>query len=457
MKIRRSFGAALAVTMAVAVLASCATAPGGGTSGGSEASPSAAGSVISQAPVEGATELSLWTFVELHAKFYQTMAEKWNQANPNEKVTVNVNVLPYDDMHNKLQIALTSGQGAPDIADIEAGKFPQFVQGTPALLDLTPYAEPYKKDIVQARLDLFSNQGKLYGIDFHVGTTVAFYNTELLKSAGIDYTTIKTWDDYKAAGAKYYQKTGKYLGTVDTSALWQANLLMGQLGGEYIGADGKVNINSPQLAQALEILKGLKDANAVAVPPGGQPDTEEAYGAYNNGDFAAAIMPFWFTSRYLAYLPNFTGKIAIAPAPVIDGAKVATVGGGGTGTAVVAKGPRADLAARFVAWAKLSKQGNIETWNQLGFDPLNTTVWSDKSITNNPDNAFVQYFQNNPFEPLLKVKDSIGHLQSLSNVAMPSVNNTFTTTTLNDIFENGVAIPDALGQAQSDLKNELGQ
>ncbi|MGC3994515.1 MAG: extracellular solute-binding protein [Propionicimonas sp.] len=452
MKMRKPFGVALAVAMAVSAFAGCATATSGG-----EASPSAEGSVISQAPVEGATELSLWTFVELHAKFYQSMAEKWNAANPNEKITVNVNVLPYDDMHNKLQIALTSGQGAPDIADIEAGKFPQFVQGTPALLDLTSYAEQYKKDIVQARLDLFSSQGKLYGIDFHVGTTVAFYNTELLESAGIDYKTIKTWDDYKAAGAKYYEKTGKHLGTVDTSALWQTNLLMGQLGGEYIGTDGKVNVDSPQLTKALEILKGLQDANAVAVPPGGQPDTEEAYGAYNNGDFAAAIMPFWFTSRYLAYMPDFKGKIAIAPAPVVDGAKVDTVGGGGTGTAVVAKGAHADLAARFVAWAKLSKEGNIETWNQLGFDPLNTTVWSDESITHNPDNSFVQYFENNPFDPLLEVKDSIGHLQSLSNVAMPSVNNTFGTTTLNDIFENGVSISDALGQAQSDLKNELGQ
>src|SRR5665647_3560608 len=69
------------------------------------------------------------------------------------------------------------------------GKFPQFVQGTPALLDLTPYAEPYKKDIVQARLDLFSKDGKIYGLDFHVGATVAFYNTALLDAAGIDYTT----------------------------------------------------------------------------------------------------------------------------------------------------------------------------------------------------------------------------------------------------------------------------
>lgn len=455
MKMRKPWATALTAGLAVLALAACSTANEGGE--GESAEPTDDTQVITQDAVEGATDLELWTFVELHGEFYTTLAEQWNEKNPDKKVRLSINVMPYDDMHNKLQIALTSGQGAPDISDIEAGKFPQFVQGTPALLDLTPYAEPYVDDIVKARLDLFSKDGALYGIDFHVGATVAFYNTELLEAAGIDYTTIKTWDDYRDAGAKYYEATGEYFGTVDTSSSWQEGLLLAQLGGEYFTDDGKVNLTSPELTEAFEILKGLQDANAAAVPPGGQPDTEEAFGAYNNGDFAAAVMPFWFTSRYLAYMPDFAGKIAIAPPPVVDDPVVVSVGGGGTGTAVVKDGPNAELAAEFLAWAKLGYEGNVDAWNVLGFDPLNTTVWEDESITHNPDNAFVQYFQNNPFDALLEIKDSIGHLTSFSNAAMPSVNNILNTTTQNDIFENGVPIADALAQAQADLENELGQ
>jgi len=449
MKLKKFAAAALAAGMAAFGLSACQTA-------GNQPAPEDTGSVITQAPVEGATELNLWTFVELHGKFYTTMAEQWNELHPDKKVQIKVNALPYDDMHNKLQIALTSGTGAPDIADIEAGKFPQFVIGTPALMDLTEAAAPYKDDIVQARLDLFSANGGLYGLDFHVGATVAFYNTELLEAAGIDYTTIKTWDDYRDAGAKYHEATGKYLGTVDTSAAWATGLLLAQLGGEYFDAEGKINLTSPEMTQAMEIFKGLQDAGAAAVPPGGQPDTGEAFGAYNNGDFAAAVMPFWFTSRYLAYMPDFAGKIAIAPPPTVPNPKSISVGGGGTGTAVVKDGPHADLAAEFVAWAKLSKEGNIETWNMLGFDPLNTDVWSDEAVTHNPDNEFVKYFKNNPFEPLLEIKDSIGHLQSFTNPGMPAVNNMLNTQTFNDMFENNVPIADALAQAQADLENELG-
>lgn len=450
MKLKKIAAVVLAAGMASLGLTACQTASS------SNSTPSAEGSTIEQAAVEGATKLNLWTFVELHGEFYTSMAEKWNEEHPDKKVQISVNVLPYDDMHNKLQIALTSGQGAPDIADIEASKFPQFVQGDPALMDLTKYAEPYKKDIVQARLDLFSKDKKVYGLDFHVGATVAFYNTELLDAAGIDYTTIKTWDDLKNAGVKYHEKTGKYLTTADTSAMWQTGLLMAQQGAEYFTADGKVNVNSPEMQKAIGVIKDLQDSGAAAVPPGGQPDTEEAYGSFNKGDFAAAIMPFWFTSRYLNYMPDAAGKIAIAKAPVLPNAKVDSVGGGGTGTAVVKGGENAELAAEFVAWAKLSHEGNVETWNKLGFDPLNTTVWTDEKVTHNPDNAFVKYFKNNPFDALLEIKDSIGHLQSLSNGGYPSVNNVFITTTLNDIFESGTPVAEALDQAQGDLTNELG-
>ena len=92
----------------------------------------------------------------------------------------------------------------------------------------------------------------------------------------------------------------------------------------------------------------------------------------------------------------------------------------------------------------------------LGFDPLNTEVWSDEAVTHNPDNEFVKYFKNNPFDPLLEIKDSIGHLTSFTNPGMPAVNNMLNTQTFNDMFENGVPVADALAQAQADLENELG-
>ena len=98
---------------------------------------------------------------------------------------------------------LESGEGAPDVVDIELGNFPAFTTGEIGLMDLTDAIEPYKDKVVESRLDLYGKDGKYYGFPTHVGTTVAFYNTEALEAAGIDYTAIKTWEDFKNAGVKY--------------------------------------------------------------------------------------------------------------------------------------------------------------------------------------------------------------------------------------------------------------
>ena len=64
-------------------------------------------------------KLTLWTFQELHTQLYKEMLETWN-ANPNNpKLDIDMQVYPYDDMHSKLTLALQSGEGAPDIVDIE--------------------------------------------------------------------------------------------------------------------------------------------------------------------------------------------------------------------------------------------------------------------------------------------------------------------------------------------------
>ena len=130
---------------------------------------------------ENGTEFEMWTFVELHAQFYQEMVEEWNKKNPDKTINLKMTVLPYGDMHTKLQSSLLAGKGAPDLCDIEVGQFPNFLKGVPQLEPLNDVVEPYKDSIVESRLNLYSKDGDMYGLPTHVGATVAFYNTESLE------------------------------------------------------------------------------------------------------------------------------------------------------------------------------------------------------------------------------------------------------------------------------------
>ena len=452
---KKVLAALLCAAMVGTTLAGCGSS---GSDSGSDDSAKQTGKKEMDVEGDDVTTLNVWTFIENHQDFYTDMAEKWNEENPDRKVKLVLSNMAYDDMHNKLSLALESGEGAPDVVDIELGKFPAFMTGNIGLKDLTDAIAPYKDNVVESRLDLYSKDGKYYGLPTHVGTTVAFYNTEALEAAGIDYTTIKTWDDFKEAGIKYHDATGKTFAAAETTAQWTLNLMLAQKGGSYLKEDGSLDVNNDKMVEVLQCMKDMQDAGALATIAGGQPDNEEAYPLFNDGEVAAAIMPFWQTSRYLSYMTDLSGKVAIAAPPVFgDNDAVKTIGGGGTGTAVVASGENADLAADVFAFIKLSDEANVEVWNVLGFDPVNTEVWTQTDITENPDNQYVKYFNTKPFDALLDVQDNIGLLDCYTDEKMPSINNVFTTQTLNDIFESDVDVKEALDEAQDTLENEFAE
>lgn len=440
----------LATTVAGSMFIGC-----GSKGSGEEASGTAEdeATVLTGGDASG-TELEMWTFVELHAQFYLDMAEAWNEANPDNTINLKMTVLPFGDMHNKLQSALLAGKGAPDLCDIEVGQFANFLKGEPQLETLNDVVSPYEANTVESRLNLYSKDGDVYGVPTHVGATVAFYNTELLESAGIDYTTIKTWDDFKAAGEKYYEATGNYLGTADTGSTWVLSLMLAEQGTDFTDDKGNPILDSKEMEKALTTLKELQDANVISTVAGGQPDTEEAFGEYNSGTFATAIMPMWYMSRFINYMPELSGKIAIAPAPVFEEGQPRSVGGGGTGTVVTKQSENADLAKEFIAYAKLSDEGNKKIWEDLGFDPCNTAIWTDQTITHDENNQYVQYFKNNPFDVLNEIKDEIGLIKGTTE-ASGDIGTTLCTTTLNSIFEDGEEVSEALKYAQEEVENAI--
>ncbi len=438
----------LAFVLAVSMMfgmSSCGA--GGGDSGGEQTN-----TALDATTDETATDMEMWVFVELHGQFYSDMLTRWNDDNPDKQININMTTYPYGDMHDKLTIAVQSGTGAPDMVDVEIGRFPNYLQGEVPFFDMTSYVDPYRDDIVPSRLSIYGQDGKNYGIPTHVGAAAIFYNTEILEAAGVDYTQIVTWDDYMEAGLKVVE-AGYIMGAAETNNTSTLNAMLAQQGSDLVDDAGNPQVNTPEAIKAMTMIRDLYNAGVDQTIPGGHVDTEEAYGVMNNGEYASAIRPLWFMSRYTNYMEDLAGKIAIAPIPVFEEGQPRSYGGGGTGTVVMNTSENAELAAEWLAWAKLSELGNEQIWNVLGFDPCNTSLWSDEELTHNPENVFVQYFANNPFDMLLEVQDEIEEVKAV--VASPVIGNVLGTTTLIDIIEYGVDPTEALNAAQEQIENEL--
>ncbi|TBL78972.1 ABC transporter substrate-binding protein [Paenibacillus thalictri] len=414
---KTSVTAVASVFLLASVLSGC----GGG------AEPSKGESAGAKKPVK----LSLWTFQDLHKKYYEKTAELWNKNNPDQPIELSVETYPNADMHNKLLIALQSGVGAPDIADININFFQNFLKGDIQLVELNKAIEPEKDKFIQSRFDIYSKGGKYYGIDFHVGATVVYYNKDLMDKAGVNVDNIKTWADYTEAGKKVVAATGKPMTAFEVTGQRPFWPMIVQRGSDYLDKSGNVILDNEINVKTLQAMKDMIVKDKIAVPmPGGNTGAEEFFTFMNKGGAASLIMPMWYMSRFLEYMPDLKGKILVRPMPIWENGNVRSAGMGGTGTSVTKQSKNQDAAVKFLAYAKLSKESNIRIWQELKFDPIRWDVWNDAELQK-PD----PYFNNEKiFNVLLNMKDEIKspNMSELSSASQDLVNSNVMFKSLKD-------------------------
>ncbi|WP_054860738.1 extracellular solute-binding protein [Gracilibacillus sp. JCM 18860] len=421
--------------------------------GGGDSSEEATETVTAGDDIEDATELKLWTFVELHNDFYMDAAERWNEENPDRPIKLTAETYPYDNMHNNLLLSLQSGKGAPDIADIEIGRFPNFLEGEPQLLAMNDYVEPEIDNFVKSRFEIYAKDGNYYGMPTHVGASVMYYNTEILEAAGVNADDIKTWDDFVEAGKKVVENTDAMMFNTFTGDYLPYFQMVSQQDSDFIDENGNITINREENIRALELLKQMQDEGIAEVGPGGEPHAEEFYAYMNDGGAVAISMPIWYMGRFTDYMTDLEGKMVVRPMPAFEEGGKRSAGMGGTGTVVTNQTEHPELAKEFLAYAKLSKEANIKLWTVLGFDPPRHDVWDDPAILE--DNKFFQFFGDDIFDTLNDIKDEINALNITEDT--PTIATELNTNTLNSVLRDGSqTAEEALNKAQEAVESQTG-
>lgn len=399
-----------------------------------------------------ATDLSFWTFQELHNQFMIDAVKSWNEQNPDRAINLTVEVYSYDELHSKLQIALQTGSGAPDLVDIEISKYANFLMGnTVPLVALNDVIEPEKDNLIMGRFENYAKDGQYYGIDYHVGATATYYNTEILEAAGVNIDDIKTWDDYVEAGKKVKSETGKYMMAVETTEHWSYYPLLVQKGSDFFTESGDVIIDNETNVEVLQWLHDRVYKDEIAVKaPGGFYHAEEFWAYFNEGNVASITMPLWYLGRFTDYMPDLAGKMAVRPMPVWEEGGANSAGMGGTGTSVTIQCEDQQLAKDFLFFSKISKEGAIKTWSVLGFDPLRKDLYDDPKMTE--PNKYTEYFGDNLFEVMLDTADSIGKIV-VTDDRFPNAVSTVQKNVMFRVLEENSQTPaEALTEAAEEIR-----
>lgn len=290
------------------------------------------------------------------------------------------------------------------MVDIEINRFANYIQASPPQLEpLNDELAPYMPNVVKARFDNYAKDGKYYGVDFHVGATVMYYNTEIMNAAGVDIDSIKTWADFAAAGRIVKARTGKYMTAYETTEHWSVYPMMNQRGSDVYGSDGSVTLDNATNAGIIQFMLDNVHSGIAVKAPGGFMHAEEWYGYMNQGEVAAILMPAWYMGRFTDYMPDLAGKIAIRPLPIFAEGDKRSAAMGGTGTAVTTQAKDTQLVKDFLVFAKLDRDQSIKTWTMLGFDPLRWDVWDDPVMKEK--NKYTDYFGDDIFSILYTIRD----------------------------------------------------
>lgn len=172
-------------------------------------------------------------------------------------------------MYEKAGVVLSSGQGVPDIMQLESDYVQTYAETYPQyFLDLKSLAP---KDI-DTKVDpskvstSYDTEGKLVSIAWDSGPVVVFYRADLFKEAGIDPNSITTYDEYIAAGKKFQEKfpNMKFLGNmfIQDDGVWRN--LMVQNNTYYLNRNGEVTISSPAAVESTKVLRSFLDEGIMA-------------------------------------------------------------------------------------------------------------------------------------------------------------------------------------------------
>jgi arabinooligosaccharide transport system substrate-binding protein len=387
----------LTVAAVVGLLAAATGCGGGG--GGGDSDTNLEGAAVQEMEADPNDpgeniELEFWTFVDNHANFLIQRAEEFNAQNDEYNILLRASTAEYAPMHDRLLIALQSGTGAPDLADIEIGRFATFMRGDIPLHPLTDVVDRHRSQLVEERLAPYQLDGVEYGIDYHLGAFVMYYNKDIMEEAGVDVDSIVNWDDYIEAGKQVVENTDAMMTSIETVAPMSVMGLMKQNGGGIYDQNNELILDSPANVEALQLISDMVHVHGIAEnPPGGEHHAPEYLEAFNSGQYASVWMPQWYMIRFTDLMPDTEGKILVRPLPEFEPGGFISTMGGGTGTAITNQidDDKLEAAKQFLEFAKLTYDAQVALWTDLGFDPFRDEVYDDPALAE-PD----PWFGNEP-------------------------------------------------------------
>ena len=314
-------------------------------------------------------EITIWDRSGDLYEVFDAVIDEFNEKYPG--ITVNHEAV---DINAKLQNTLITGTDVPDGVFLDDALVSGFGDH---LWDLTDVLAPYADDIAPQKIDATTVGDGIYGVPYDLNPGLLFYNAAALEAAGVDATTIETYDDLLAAARAYQQvKPESHPIHLEQSAFLgqlQLEMYASQLGTSIGDANGELRLDGPEYEQILTFLdtvqsEGLGTRAEYLTPT----DIAEL----ENGNQVFYPWAIWFDFAPQQLLPETSGDWRAMELPAWDDGGARSGAMGGSSFVLPKEGENSELAWLFYEFLMYDEAGYSAVWGVNDIYPtgLNTSI-----------------------------------------------------------------------------------
>jgi multiple sugar transport system substrate-binding protein len=247
----------------------------------------------------------------------RSMTADFQKANP--KIQVTTEFVAYEALHDKIVSAAPAGTYDVVLIDVI---WPAEFGSKKLVTDVSgQFPASWKTDILGGALTTAEYQGKFYGVPWILDAKYLFYNTEMLSKAGVDPSSLSTWDGVRTAAKALKDKK-----VVDKPLIWswkQAEALicdytqlLGAFGGKFLSDDGKsVAFDKGGGLDALKFMKQTLD-DGLTNPNSMESLEEDVRKVFSEGSAAIALnWTYMFAAANDEKQSKIAGKVGVMPTP----------------------------------------------------------------------------------------------------------------------------------------------
>lgn len=391
MKRFKLFAILIVLLLVVSACGSGGNSADNGAAGGTNANqgnvPAPAEQPEDESAVSG--EITVWAWA-LEADYLgKTVIPAFEKAYPNIKV--NLETVGNDQIYDKLTAGFIAGSGLPDVTQIAVNKLPTFVNQFPdgfveiAALGFDKHIPDFPGSTIEAVKNL---NGEVVAFPRDLGPVMVFYRVDIFEEAGVDPSTIETWDDFIEAGKIIKEKTGVHmLGNRIGNQDDVLNIMLQQQGKYYFDMEGNIDVNSEEMLRSLRKIKEMHDAGILL----NTSNWDGQVAAMKNGKVATVPDAVWWSGTMLDQMPELAGKWGTFPLPVFKEGGVHAANNGGSALAIPSVSKNKEAAYLFAEFASANKDMQLEALKNYGLFPAYTPVYDDPFLSDNHP-----YFNNEP-------------------------------------------------------------